>query len=76
MQATGNVFAVSRAMGYADVKSMEPYQHPDTVTLNRPTRNANCTGRRHNLLRIGTQIGTLPSTCSEYPCRFYRVALG
>lgn len=34
MQATGNVFAVSRSMGHADVKSMEPYQHPSTAELN------------------------------------------
>lgn len=34
MQATGNTFAVSKSMGHAGVKSMEPYQHPDTSMLN------------------------------------------
>lgn len=36
MEATGNVFAVSKAMGHGSIRSMEPYQHPnpDLVTLN------------------------------------------
>jgi integrase len=33
LAATGNVFAVSKSMGHADVKSMAPYQHPDTSVL-------------------------------------------
>lgn len=33
MQATGNVFAVSDAMGHQDIKSMRPYQHHDTALL-------------------------------------------
>jgi integrase len=33
LAATGNIFAVSKSMGHADVKSMAPYQHPDTSIL-------------------------------------------
>lgn len=33
LAATGNLFAVSKSMGHAGVKSMEPYQHPDTSIL-------------------------------------------
>jgi integrase len=45
MRATGNLFAVSKSMGHADIKSMEPYQHQETdelvVSINQ--RNANRT---------------------------------
>jgi len=41
LEATGNVFAVSKAMGHADIKSMEPYQHPDTAILNEAVNNRN-----------------------------------
>jgi len=34
MAATGNVFAVSKSMGHADIKSMAPYQHQDIHALN------------------------------------------
>ena len=53
MEATGNVFAVSRSMGHADIKSMEPYQHPDTVKLNEAInrRNDEREERRSSLLR-------------------------
>lgn len=34
MAATGNVFAVSKSMGHADIKSMAPYQHQDINPLN------------------------------------------
>lgn len=33
MEATGNLFAVSKSMGHADIKSMEPYQHQNTQPL-------------------------------------------
>jgi integrase len=33
LAATGNIFAVSKSMGHAGVKSMAPYQHPDTSIL-------------------------------------------
>jgi integrase len=33
MEATGNLFAVSKSMGHADIKSMEPYQHQKTEPL-------------------------------------------
>jgi integrase len=33
VQQTGNVFAVSDAMGHQDIKSMRPYQHHDTALL-------------------------------------------
>jgi integrase len=43
MEATGNLFAVSKSMGHADIKSMEPYQHQKTeplvIAINQ--RNAN-----------------------------------
>ena len=55
MQATGNVFAVSRAMGHADVKSMEPYQHPDTVTLNRAINRRNQEREQHRVAAQPTQ---------------------
>jgi integrase len=35
MAATKNIFAVSKAMGHADIKSMEPYQHPELTELNQ-----------------------------------------
>src|SRR3984893_13275117 len=34
MAATGNVFAVSKSMGHANIKSMAPYQHQDIHPLN------------------------------------------
>lgn len=55
MQATGNVFAVSRAMGHADVKSMEPYQHPDTVTLNSAINRRNQEREAHRVTAQPTQ---------------------
>lgn len=33
LAATGNIFAVSKAMGHGSIKSMEDYQHPDTAML-------------------------------------------
>ena len=33
MEATGNVFAVSQAMGHQDIKSMNPYQHHNPARL-------------------------------------------
>ena len=33
MEATGNLFAVSKSMGHRDIKSMEPYQHQKTEPL-------------------------------------------
>jgi integrase len=35
MTATKNVFVVAKAMGHADIKSMEPYQHPELTELNQ-----------------------------------------
>ena len=55
MQATGNAFAVSRAMGHADMKSMEPYQHPDTVTLNRAINRRNQERELHRAAAQPTQ---------------------
>jgi site-specific recombinase XerD len=44
VRATGNLFASRDQMGYADIKSMTPYQHQPTdelvVAVNR--RNADC----------------------------------
>jgi integrase len=33
MEKSGNAFAVSKSMGHADLKSMEPYQHQDLEPL-------------------------------------------
>lgn len=54
MQATGNVFAVSKSMGHANVKSMEPYQHPDTSELNTAIdkRNQAREARRFEILTL------------------------
>jgi len=43
MEATGNVFAVSKAMGHGSIRSMEPYQHPnpDLATLNEVINQKN-----------------------------------
>jgi integrase len=41
LAATGNVFAVSKAMGHAGVKSMEPYQHHDTTILIKAVNDRN-----------------------------------
>ena len=55
MEATGNVFAVSRAMGHADIKSMEPYQHPDTKTLNSAINRRNQEREQHRVATEPTQ---------------------
>jgi integrase len=41
MAATKNVFAVAKAMGHADIKSMEPYQHPELTELNQAINRRN-----------------------------------
>ena len=41
--ATGNVFAVSKSMGYAGIKSVAPYQHPDTSILVDAVNQRNAT---------------------------------
>jgi len=41
LAATGNVFAVSKSMGHAGVKSMAPYQHPDTSILKEAVNQRN-----------------------------------
>ena len=33
MEKSGNAFAVSKSMGHADLKSMEPYQHQEPEPL-------------------------------------------
>jgi site-specific recombinase XerC len=42
MEKSGNAFAVSKSMGHADLKSMEPYQHqelePLRVAINQRNR--------------------------------------
>jgi len=47
MQATGNVFAVSEAMGHQDIKSMRPYQHHDPSELGAAVNQI--VGTRHTL---------------------------
>lgn len=64
MEATGNLFAVSKAMGHADLKSMEPYQHqrtePLVIAINQ--RNAG----RAALSTVGHTFGhTNPSPVLE-----------
>jgi integrase len=41
MAATGNMFAVSKSMGHADIKSMAPYQHQDIKPLNEAINQRN-----------------------------------
>lgn len=41
LAATGNAFAVSKAMGHASLRSMEPYQHHDTTILTDVINNHN-----------------------------------
>lgn len=41
MAATGNTFAVSKSMGHADIKSMQPYQHQDINPLNEAINQRN-----------------------------------
>lgn len=41
MAATGNMFAVSKSMGHADIKSMQPYQHQDIDPLNEAINQRN-----------------------------------
>jgi integrase len=41
MAATGNVFAVSKSMGHADIRSMTPYQHQDIDPLNEAINQRN-----------------------------------
>ncbi|MDP9037809.1 MAG: tyrosine-type recombinase/integrase, partial [Acidobacteriota bacterium] len=50
MEETKNVFAVSKAMGHSDIKSMEPYQHPELDKLNEAVdrRNRN-RDRKHSI---------------------------
>ena len=52
MEAIGNIFAVSRSMGHAGVKSMGPYQHPDTAQLNVAINERN---RARDLHRLTTE---------------------
>lgn len=55
LAATGNIFAVSKSMGHAGVKSMAPYQHPDTSILvdaiNEHNRN-----KRHTFRHTDTKM--------------------
>jgi hypothetical protein len=41
MEKSGNAFAVSKAMGHADLKSMEPYQHQELEPLREAINNRN-----------------------------------
>jgi len=59
LAATGNIFAVSKSMGHAGVKSMAPYQHPDTTILvdainehNRNKRHTNCHTGSNNSVQV------------------------
>jgi hypothetical protein len=46
MEAIGNVFAVSGAMGHADIKSMEPYQHHGLDALRSAIERKRCQSRQ------------------------------
>jgi integrase len=48
LAATGNVFAVSKSMGHAGIKSMAPYQHPDTSILVNAVNQRNATNWHTN----------------------------
>jgi integrase len=41
MEKSGNAFAVSKSMGHADLKSMEPYQHQELEPLRRAINQRN-----------------------------------
>jgi hypothetical protein len=41
MEKSGNAFAVSKSMGHADLKSMEPYQHQELEPLRRAIKQRN-----------------------------------
>jgi len=56
MPATGNVFAVSEAMGHQNIKSMEPYQHHGPSALGDAVNQI--------VVRV-TLYGTLTRPCSE-----------
>lgn len=53
LQATGNLFAVSASMGHADIKSMAPYQHPDTSQLHLAINQRNRARDLHRIEREG-----------------------
>jgi integrase len=48
LAGTGNIFAVSKAMGHAGVESMKPYQHPDTSPVSEAINLRNRHTFRHN----------------------------
>ena len=54
MQITGNVFAVSGAMGHQDIKSMLPYQHHDTALLGDAVNQI--VRSRHTLRHTGSTV--------------------
>ncbi len=64
VEATGNIFAVSKSMGHANVQSMTPYQHADTSQLNRKIdeRNRARELRRFQLLTDSQTFGQTTST--------------
>ena len=49
MEKSGNAFAVSKSMGHADLKSMEPYQHQELEPLRVAINQRN---RRKSLVRF------------------------
>jgi integrase len=49
MEKSGNAFAVSKPMGHADLKSMEPYQHQELEPLRVAINQRN---RRRKLVRF------------------------
>ena len=60
MTETKNAFMVSNAMGHADIKSMEPYQHPELGELNQAIDRRNSNRDRLNSEpsdRLGHTIG-------------------
>jgi integrase len=54
MAATKNVFVVAKAMGHADIKSMEPYQHPELTELNQAIDRRN---RERDILKDPVHLG-------------------
>lgn len=55
LEATGNIFAVSKSMGHADVKSMAPYQHPDTSILVEAINESN-RNKQHTIWHTESQL--------------------
>jgi site-specific recombinase XerD len=71
MAETGNLFAVSKSIGHADLKSVEPYQHQDTtrlaVSINR--RNSRTSMRITDLVTLFGHTQPVPERNTAHTWR-------